>query len=301
MIDPNRSQPSEEEILHQLYNNAVLLRDRGEHAKALTVIETVLQAVPGWELALQIKGELLSDLGCEEDALSVYRTLLRLNPHAQKIRERFVDLLARQRARRLLETPNGKTPYVQSLVKRLAPTLEQSGSEVAQEVPKSVSTAYARTFLDEAQSMAAQGQIEEALALAQLALRLAPELTEARYLLGTWYEKLGLLKQALKSYQQAVKEAPDNAAAQARLEAVRQLLSAQPWVTIARYARLSEAEVARARLEVEGITAQVTNRALANYLGAIVLADPFQLKVPQSEAAIACDVLGIEPEDESPD
>ncbi len=301
MIDPTQSQPSEEEILHQLYNNAVLLRDRGEYAKALTVVETVLQAVPDWELALQLKGELLSDLGCEEEALAVYRTLLRLNPHAQKTRERFVELIARQRVRRLRETPSGKTPYVQRLAQRMAPALELTGGEESGNVPTSVSTAYARTFLDEAQAMAAQGLTEEALALTHLALRLEPELAEACYLLGTWYEKLGLLKQALKSYQQAVRCAPENEAAQARLEAIRQIMSTQPWITIARYARLSEAEIARARLEVEGITAQVANRALAGYLGTIVLADPFHLKVPQSEAAIACDILGIELEDETQD
>ncbi len=288
---------SREEALHQLYTNALLLRERGEHSKALTVIESILQAAPEWDLALQFKAELLEELGCQDEALTIYRTVLRLNPYARAARTRFTELMAHQKARQLAEAPNGASTHIQALIQRLL-----SGKAAATSaVPESILKALASKFLDEALELDEQGLTEDALALSSLALRLDPDLAEACNLIGALYEDLGQPGHAVKWYQQAVKLDPDFREAHANLEAIRQALSAQPWVTIARYVSLSEAELARARLEVEGITAQVTNRALANYLGAIVLADPFHLKVPQNEAAIACDILGLEWEEEPSD
>ncbi len=280
----------EEKILEQLYTNALTLRDHGDYAKALTVVETVLQAAPEWEGAMQLKADLLLDLGCTEEALAVYRTLLRAHPQAQQARARFIEMVAQQRAETLIRT-QGNIEFAPALARRFAPEAPWPAAE--KEPPRSVVQALAEKFLDEAFALDEQGAKDEAIALATLVLRLTPDHADACNLLGTLYEDIGQPAQALKWYQEAVKRDPEFREAQENLAALRETLSKEPWVTIARFFSLPEAEVARARLEVEGIPALVANRALANYFGAVVLADPFQLKVPESQVAMACDILDI--------
>lgn len=287
--------PNDEAILHQLYANALTLRERGDYAKALTVIETLLQAQPEWDLALQLKGDILFELGCTEEAIDAYRNAIRHNPHSPALRERFIALHAQKRAELLMGSTQESQPYAKALAYHLTPELKPL--EDNQSLPESVVKAFATHLLDEAFKLDESGNKEDALATCVLALRLAPDNADACNLLGTLYEDMGVLNEALKWYQEASRLDPTFREAQENLEQLHTRLSAQPWVTIARFVSLAEAEIARSRLEVEGIQARVANRALANYFGSMVLADPFHLKVPEYQAKLACDILGIMLED----
>lgn len=288
----HNSIPNNEAVLQQLYANALTLRERGDHAKALMVVETLLQAQPEWDLALQFKGDLLLELGCTEEALDAYRHALRHNPYSPALRERFIALYAQRRAEILMQSTQESQPYTMALAYYLSPELKPV--EVKSDtLPKSIAQAFAECLLDEAFKLDERGEREDALATCTLALRLDPDSADACNLLGTLYEDMGVLNEALKWYQEATRLDPEFREAQDNLEQLGARLSAQPWVTIARFVSLAEAEVARARLEVEGVQARVANRALANYFGGIVLTDPFHLKVPEYQVELACDILGI--------
>ncbi len=290
-----------ENVLEQLYARALVLHNQDELDKALTVIETVLQAAPEWELALQLKSDVLVKLGCLDEALEVYRMFLQQNPLSNDSRKRFIELVALQRATTLIRTQSAGTTYSPALAKRLAPSLELPEATERGDVPQSIVEAFAQKLLEEALALDEQGAAEEAIALATLSLRLDPRNADAYNLLGALYEDRALPGQALRWYHEAVKLDPEFREARANLEALRQKLVAEPWVTIARYMSLDEAEVARSRLEVEGVLARVTNRALVNFMGAIPRMEPLHLKVPQHQAAVACDILGIPYEPEEPD
>jgi len=156
----------------------------------------------------------------------------------------------------------------------------------------------ARFWLNQAEQYEKAGELEEALAECDVAIAVDSKLAEAYNLKGRILEQLGRQQDAIRSYKKALKISPDLHSVKEDLKK----LGPQPeevrydLVTIATFSYPMEAELAKAKLDSEGIFAFVAdgytvtmNWLYSNAMGGV------KLQVPEPDVERALDILAYEP------
>ena len=134
-------------------------------------------------------------------------------------------------------------------------------------------------------------EFEQALAACEAALDLEPELAEAHNLRAIILEELDRPLEAWRAYEQALRLEPDFAEAKDNMAALKaDFLAGENPVTIATFRFATEAYVAQAKLEAEGIWSFVAGA------DTILMTAGAGLRVRQQDVGPAVDILSrVEP------
>lgn len=197
-----------------------LLENRGEYARAIEAYRKALESRPtDSELKLRLGAALVTS-GQADEAEGVLNQVLKVRPTSAEAEHYMGRVLfarnetaqAAQRFERAVNFDTLKAEYHMYLGWALLEQGNYGGalSSIEKAIARDPNLGDARWLLGRIQLRT--GAVRDALGNFQAALRLKPGRTEALAQMGDAYDELRDLPQAIRSYQEALKKAPENAA-----------------------------------------------------------------------------------------
>jgi protein O-mannosyl-transferase len=172
-------------VTHTLLGNA--LRSKGLTEEAISHYRTAIKLKPSYSMAYDNLGNALRSKGLTEEAISLHKTTIKLNPNYSGAYNNLGNAL---RSKGLTEEA---ISHYKTAIK-LDPN-------------------YSGAYNNLGNALQSKGLTEEAISLYKTAIKLNPYIASAHYTLGIFLSKEGNTEEAISHYKTAIKLKPDHVGA----------------------------------------------------------------------------------------